>query len=352
VPNIRQIAAVAVVSGVAVASLAAPSTAAITKTPSTSSRGAAAAGYLARQLTGKHHDHYVLVAGKKSYPQYGETADGVLSMDAAGVAQIAAAKATKWLEKTAKHYVVAHPTDNPGPAGKLLLVAEAQHIDPTKFGHVNLIKAIVNSEGAGGAAVGEYQQNPTGSSTTAYVVDQALPVLALANVTTTGAQPDAAAVAFLAGQQCSNGGFQTNIRNNTATPCKHQDADDTGYAVQALIAAGDHAAAQKGLNYLLKTQHSNGAFGKPANANSTALALQALIDGHEVTAGPLAWLVKHQVGCSSAAAHRGAVAYKKKYNGSALFATSQAGAALALKPLAWIDKTGANSAAPVLYCKK
>jgi len=45
------------------------------------------------------------------------------------------------------------------------------------------------------------------------------------------------------------------------------------------------------------------------------------------------------------------VVFEKKYDGSALLATSQAGAALARKPLAWIDRAGARHAAPVLACR-
>lgn len=350
-PNIRQFAAVAVVSGVAVASLAAPSAAAKSATPTTRTPAAAAAGYLARQLAGKHHDHYTTVFDKKTYANDGETADGILSMDAAGVAQKAAARATKWLEKDVANYAVGSPTDYPGSTAKLLLVAEAQHVNPASFGSLDLINAIKNSEGAGGASVGEYQQNP-GFSGSSYIVSQALPVLALANTEAASGQPDSAAVSFLADQQCTDGGYQSEIRADSHSACGAEDVDSTGYAVQALIAAGDHDAALSGLAWLKKVEHSNGGFGGPANANSTALALQALIAGHRSIAKPETWLVDHQVGCSGSAAHRGAVAFQKKYDASALLATSQAGAALAEKPLAWIDKSGAHGASPALSCPK
>jgi hypothetical protein len=353
VNHIHRIAAIAVTSGVAVASLAAPSAATTHHAaPRTKLPAAAAAGYLARALAGKHHDHYTSVYGKQLYPNYGETADGVLSMDAAGVAQTAAARATAWLEKEVTHYAVGSPTDYPGASAKLLLVAEAQHVDPASFGGVDLVGAIQATEGAGGAAAGEYQQNPGFPSPTSYLVSQALPVLALAATGQPADQPDAAAVTFLADQQCTDGGFQTKIRTNLAKPCGKEDPDDTGYAVQALIAALSHHAAKKGLAYLVKTEHKNGGFGSPANANSTALALQALVAGHRAFAKPMAWLVDRQVGCSGSRAHRGAVALQKKYDASALLATSQAGAALAGSSLAGIDNAGAHAAAPVLSCHK
>jgi hypothetical protein len=351
VPYTRQIAAIAVVSGVAVASLAGSAVAkSTTSAPTTKSPAAAAAGYLARQLAGKNHDHYTVVFGKKTYSNDGETADGILSMDAGGAAQTAAVRATKWLEKDIANYAVGSPTDYPGSTAKLLLVAEAQHVNPRSFGGVNLISAIRKSEGAGGAAAGEYQQNP-GFSGTSYIVSQALPILALASGPAAAA-PDAAAVRFLVHQQCADGGFQTTIRDHTTTACAKEDADDTGYAVQALVAAGSHKAAAKGLAFLKKTEHANGGFGSPANANSTALALQALAAGGKSIAKPQAWLVAHQIGCSGSAGHRGAVAFQSKYDASALLATSQAGAALAGKSLASIDKHGAHAGSPVLSCPK
>src|SRR3954470_12186233 len=55
---------------------------------------AAAAGWLARALVGSKHDHYVINVGGTSYVDDGLTADGVLSMDAAHMAQPAAQRMT------------------------------------------------------------------------------------------------------------------------------------------------------------------------------------------------------------------------------------------------------------------
>lgn len=359
----RHSAAAAVMSGVAVASLVLPAAVAhgaATQSavgPTTTSPAAAAAGYLARQLTGKGHDHYTgsYVSNGKTivYANDGETADGVLSMDAAGVAQTAATRATTWLEKDVGNYIVGIPTDYPGGAAKLLLVAEAQHVNPTQFGGVNLITAITDSEGAGGAATGEYQQNP-GFSGSSYIVSQALPIIALAGTTYATAEPDAHAVTFLANQQCADGGYQSEIRATPGTTaCGLEDVDSTGYAIQALIAGGDRADAATALTWLVAAEHANGSFGSPGNANSTALAVEALIAGHRSVTKPRAYLLRLQVGCAGAPATRGAVKFSAgKYSSSALLATSQAGAALAGKPLAWIDKVGARPAAPVLLCAK
>ena len=97
-------------------------------------------------------------------------------------------------------------------------------------------------------------------------------------------------------------------------------------------------------------QHSDGGFGSPANSNSTALATQALIAGHYGVHGAVAWLQRHQVGCSGLPSRRGAITFRGTYDASALLATSQAAAALARRPLAWIDGAGARAAAPILAC--
>jgi hypothetical protein len=361
----RQIAALAVTSGVAVASLvgtaAADVPAASHHAVKTSRPTAAAAGYLARQLVGRHHDHYdgTFVSGKKTitYVNYGETADGILSMDAAGVAQTAAARATRYLKKHV-HAYAGHSvaTYAPGPIGKLLLVAEAQHLNVHNFGGLDLVAAIASTEGIRGAAAGEYQQNPMGTKTAFLyfsTVSQALGVLGLANTANAPGQPDSAAVDFLAAQQCKGGGYPTELEADPATACKAgKDVDSTGYAVQALIAAGDHQAAARSVTWLEKVQHHNGGFGSPANANSTALALQALRAAHESITVARGWLRVHQLGCSAKPSRRGAITFQKGYDASALLATSQAGAALADLPLDRIDKAGARAAAPVLRCSK
>jgi prenyltransferase beta subunit len=214
------------------------------------------------------------------------------------------------------------------------------------------VDELVASEGADGAAPGEYQQNP-GFPSDSYIVSQALPVLALAVAGEAG-QPDGAAVSFLVDQQCADGGFASLIRDDTSTDCTEDDVDATGYAVQALVAAGADAAAAKGLDWLAAAAHDTGGFGttttERSNANSTAVAAQALIAGHRNGHPAVRWLRHHQVLCDGKPARIGAVTFQRTYDGTAVRATSQAGAALAGKPLAWIDRTGSYRAAPTYTC--
>ena len=225
-------------------------------------------------------------AGGKTYADDGETADAILSIDAAGVAQQAAKRATKWLEKDATNYAGSMPNIYPGSAAKLLLVAEAQHVNPQSFGSLDLIGAIVGDEGAGGASPGEYQ-NPGDLTYGSSVLDQSLAVLALANTVDTAGQPSANAVAFLAGQQCTDGAFQIAIRANTSTDCAatDEDVDTTAYAIQALVAAGHRGSVATALHWLGTVRNSDGGWGETkgakSEANSTAIVLEALVASHQ-----------------------------------------------------------------------
>jgi hypothetical protein len=326
-----RIAALAVAGGVAVAPLAAPAAAsahpvttrpAATAHPATKNAAAAAAGYLVRQLQGKDKDHYVttFTSGKtvSHFVNYGETADAVLSMDAAGVSQTAAKRATKYLRANVASYIGSATGTtgfSPGAIAKVMLVAEAQHSSIRSFGGADLVADLLSTEGNGTPA-GEYQQNPPGTpAQDAFfsTVSQALPVLALANDPRATGQPDSAAVTFLANQQCSDGGFPSALASNPSQACAAgQDVDSTGYAVQALLATGDHLDAEQGIAWLKKVQHSNGSFGSPNNSNSTALAIQALTQGHASLGGAEKWLRKQVVGCSGPVARRGAVVFNQR----------------------------------------
>lgn len=347
---VRNGVAVALVGGVAVASLALPAVA-NAHTMKTTDRAAAAAGYLARQLVGTHHDHYVDLFEGKKYADYGETADAVLAMDAGGGSQAAAARATKWLEAHTGDYIGTAPNIYPGDAAKLLLVAEAQHVNPESFGGTDLVGAIVGDEGAGtGTLAGQYQ-NPGDTKYGSNMISQSLAVLALANGSTFGG-PDAAAVGFLQNQQCLDGGFQVSIR--PSGDCSGEDVDTTAYAIQALQAADGKTGLDQAITWLRQQRNSDGGWGETpgakSDANSTAIAVEALVATHHAATG-VSWLRRHQQNCK-AKVGRGAVRLAgSRYNAvDDLRATSQAGVALALESLTEVDKNGSHAGAPVLKC--
>ena len=330
----------------------ATSAAAASSTPTTTSPAKAAGGWLARQLTGSNHDHFAVTFSGKAYPDAGETADGVLAMDAAHVAQKAAARATKWLAADAKDYATGSGYTPghyyPGNLAKLLLVASAQHADIHRFGGLDLVKELRATEQPTGvfANTGDQQY---GSSTVA----QSLALIALSHSRSYYTWPDARSIAWLVGQQCGDGGFSSVNQDKPAATCS--DVDATAYAAQALYTVHSNAVG-RALHWLLTHQNRDGGFGlangKPSsNANSTALAVQALDAAGYGYASPLKWLKAHQLGCSASASHRGAVKFQSAYDhDSAVRATTQAGQALALKYLGVISKSGAVSDAPTLKC--
>jgi hypothetical protein len=146
---------------------------------------------------------------------------------------------------------------------------------------------------------------------------------ALLALHTAGVTPAASATAWLAGQQCADGGFPS-YRASTATPCapKAEDTNATGIAVQALVALGGHdAAVGKATAWLKKVQNADGGWsynpGGASDPDSTAVVLGAFTATGTApqtmrTAGgrtPYDALRGFQSGCAAKAADRGAFTY-------------------------------------------
>jgi hypothetical protein len=328
-------------------------TATAAATVTTTSPAKAAAGWLARQLTGPHHDHYAVTFGGTAYPDAGETIDGLLAMDAAHVSQTAAARVTTWLKANAKDYATGSGytpgTYYPGSLAKLLLAAEAQHADVHSFGGLNLVRELRTEEQPDGAYLNT-DDKTYGSSPVA----QSLALIALSHTGSLFTWPDAKAIAWLAGQQCGDGGFTSSTQTSPAKTCT--DVDATAYAAQALLTVHSSAAA-RAMRWLATHRNSDGGYGldtngkASSNANSTALALQARRAAHLGISAPLRWLRNHQLGCSAKSGRRGAVTFAGTYRyATTLRATTQAGQALALRWLGAIDDAGSVAAAPRLKC--
>lgn len=310
---------------------------------------AAAAGWLARQLVGPKQDHYNVSFNGTSYPDDGLTADGVLSMDAAHVAQAAAKRMTARLQQDAKSYAGTAPNYYPGSLAKLLLVAEAQHADIHNFGGIDLVTALQDEENSAGLYDDPDTQYGYESPLT-----QALAIIALSHTGAAADKPDQKAIQWLTGQQCADGGFATATATTPAAKCT--DVDTTSFAAQALLTAHSHAAAAA-IAWLRKHHNNDGGFGldekgKPSsNANSTAVAIQALLQNGATARGALRWLTDHQVGCKAKRARRGAIRFATGFDhATALRATSQATQALAHRWLGRIDNTDAVDAQPRLKC--
>ncbi|MEU5805379.1 prenyltransferase/squalene oxidase repeat-containing protein [Streptomyces sp. NPDC047718] len=131
---------------------------------------------------------------------------------------------------------------------------------------------------------------------------------------TVGVKPAKEAVAWLAGQQCANGGF-ASFRADAAAACDATamyDTNATAMAVQALkTLGGQDAAVKKSVDWLKSVQNEDGGWafvpGSPSDANSTAVVVSALgVAGEEPAAvkskaGKSAYegLLVFQLGCSA-----------------------------------------------------
>lgn len=107
--------------------------------------------------------------------------------------------------------------------------------------------------------------------------------LALLAQKTVGLIPSSAAVEWLTGQQCADGGFAP-FRADPAKACDAKtmvDTNSTAAAVQALSAVGGHGdVVESALTWLKSVQNKDGGWGYtpggPSDANSTSVVIGAL----------------------------------------------------------------------------
>jgi hypothetical protein len=308
----------------------------------------AAAGWLARQFV--DGNHLETTFGGVSYPDQGLTIDAVFAFAAAGVADSSAAAAMAWLalpENVTGYIGDGGSEAYSGATAKLLLAAQVQGVSTT-FGGVNLPARLRSLQAPSGRFT---DRSAFGDFSNAF--GQSYAVIAL---TRTPGGVSAAAVGFLAGSQCADGGFPVTFGAVTCVG----DVDATALASQALRAAGRTAAADRGATWLAGRQRSGGGFGAgdgigAVNANSTGLATQALVVARRVVpaATGFAYLVRAQLRCAAPATERGAVPYDAALGfdpATAARATAQAVLGLSGRGLATLSAAGANPAAPVLAC--
>lgn len=341
-----------------VVALATPGTA---DAATTRDRADAAAGWLGRRLDADTHLVDTTYGGQ-TYPDYGLTADTVLALDSAKVGRHAARQATGALRAHVLDYTGGGDTAElyAGAFAKLLVVAAAQGVDPTAFGaspRGDLVANLLSLEcgtrtrtDCPATDKGRFSDRSTYGDLS-NTIGQSLALIGLERTTKRGASP--ASVAFLLGQQCTNGAFPEVFDADPCTP----SVDSTGFAVQALQRVGTSkakaAAADAGL-WLKRHQHKDGSFSGTGarNANSTALAAQALTAVGRGTAATRArhYLRTLQVMCGARPAARGKVRYSRHDGGDAVRATSQAVPALARATLADIGADGSARALPRLAC--
>jgi len=217
-------------------------------------------------------------SGDGSWPTFfghpaGPTCDAVLAYAAAGfdpatvVASGSVASAMDYLSATASSFI----TESADSAGKLALAVEAAGSDAFSFGGENIVHVLTDTWysptlGAFGVPTNTWHQ--------------AWAILGLAAA---GENVPISATQTLTGLQQSDGGWKYDLSPawwNTTGP------DNTGLALQALIAAGvptTDTSVVSGVLFLQDQQNDQGSWsswGSPS-ANSTAYAMQGLLAAGE-----------------------------------------------------------------------
>jgi hypothetical protein len=323
---------------------AAPALAA-TKASAPVTKPAAASGWLARQMVAG--SHFTEKYDGVTYPEQGETIDAIFAFAATKSANAYGARAIKWLQQSSilDNYIGVGTESYAGATAKLALAAEVRGDNPANFGKVNLIARLAKLLAKSGrysdhSAYGDYSN----------AFSQSLAVIALSRH---GGAP-AKAVSFLVSSECKNGGYPLDFSQKTCV----SDTDATALVAQALLAAGQRAAAIRGLNWLVSVQKHNGgvdaAGGTRPNANSTGLAGEAFAAAGWKFHPELAakFLTSLQVGCSAPAAERGALKYDSTgfVQPAAIDATAQGTLGLADISLAKLSAHGSGNGAPRLAC--
>ena len=329
----------------------------------------AAADFIARTLAAAD-DHYVYPGS--TYFDGGNTIDAILALDAVGTQTDQADASYAYLDANVGSYI---GTDfdslYAGPAAKALLAAVAHGADPTDVGGLDLIAALRDAEDA--VEPGRFSDLPVdcGFDQCDYsnTIGQSLALIALSRA---GEPLNAASVAFLLDQQCSDGGFRGSMEGAGCT----SDPDATAFAAQALVASSRAllcgtgaagmptqaaAALDAALDRLAALQGGSGALsssdGTP-NANTTGMAAQAFYAGGRVAEGDAAasFIVTLQYDPTTAPALQGGIAYSATTRSTTtpsdtdLRATPQATLALAGGSLAAVVAPGVVDAPMATVC--
>ena len=265
--------------------------------------GQAAAGWLARQMT--DGNHFVDVFNGTSFPDQGLTIDAIFAFAAARTADDYAARAAAWLARPSilKGYIGNGTTSSfAGRHGQ----AAAGHRGPRP--EPGDVRRREPARPAGRPA------DPLGPLLRPFQVrrlQQRVQPGAGGHRDQPARRRCALGGEFLAGTECSDGGFPLDFGQKTCT----SDPDATALDVQALLAARRPGPASRGLGWLASAQRSDGGFASPpstlSNANSTGLAGEALAVGGRFSnaARARAFLLSVQVGCAGKPARRGALAF-------------------------------------------
>ncbi len=282
------------------------------------------------------------------YFDFGLTADAVIALSAAGVADEFAAAATAWLGESAQTDSYAGDgttSTSSGGLAKLAIVAQTRGLDARDWGEdgVDLIQRLLDIEDGAGRFTDEPDYGD-GFKTFGH----AFAILAL--VRQSGVSPSDASIDLLLGSQCDDGGFSGDLNPGTCV----SGVDSTATALMALLAADRVADADEiddAVASLLALQQPGGGFatsdGGDANANSSGLAAYVLTLAGETTsaAARADFLLGLQQGCDDPEAGRGGIAFAASGFDDATAPRATAQAILGLSGTGYVNASSAGATA-------
>ncbi|MEX2563128.1 MAG: hypothetical protein WD358_07705 [Nitriliruptoraceae bacterium] len=318
-----------------------------TAVASTGDPAQAAAGWLAEELVdgerlvGSWTDSEGRV---NEFDDHGGTADVVFALSAAQVAAPQIRTATDWLIAEAGMYTgEAFGALSAGATAKLALALMTDGRDPRSVGG-DLIAALQDLEVTEGADAGRFSD--AGDDDWSSTISQALAILALERAE--GVSASSESIAYLADQQCTDGGFPFSFSPGECVDATAIDGptaiDATLIVIQALIATGHDVA--EALAWL-DARFADDGWG---NANTAGLAAVAYgLSGRAGDADQARdFILELQDGCDGDAT--GAIAYNAAGEGDPVFATRQAILGLTGQGYLTVTSQGASQSAPRLDC--
>jgi energy-coupling factor transport system substrate-specific component len=249
-------------------------------------------------------------------PEPGRTSTG---LHTGWVALGLAAAGKNPIDEGVVSYMRAHASelDDLGELSRTILVLRASGADPRSFAGRDLVREMLSEQRANGSFSGRVNTTSFG-------------VLALRAAGRPASDRRVRnAARWIAGQANEDGGFNFARRGGGS------GIDDTGAAIQALVSAGRRGTptVTRAAAFLAGEQAESGGFplqpGGPANAQSTAWALQGLIAARR--SAPR--VKRGQSYLRSLTGSDGAVRYSRTSRQTPVWVTGQAIAALAGKPL-------------------
>jgi hypothetical protein len=256
----------------------------------------AAATWLADQLTPQG---FIPNAEGSTQPSLSSMAQAVLALAAANVDLSGAARAVAYLESNVDAYVTSGGVDGPAQLALLILDAEAVGVDPTSFGGTNLVSRLLATEQTSGVDAGLFGTEAQVPAFSAGGYQQGLALTALAAAGVRNTTQTEAAVNWLVGEQCPDGGWTSpdnaGDAGNGANPCSGDPADfagpdtnSTALAIEGLAAQGaiTPSISSAALSFFSAGQDSDAGWSfypsavdapQSTDPDSTSLVIQALV---------------------------------------------------------------------------